>query len=143
MAVVARDADGPPVEGHPFPPSLYVRCDADGAAAYVDWGQDLGADTVAVAYALDDGPEVGGRWLTSGDHQAAGLWSDRPAAEFLDGLLRHSRLRLSVEADGGRLSRTFRLDGLGDASETLRTTCDAKRAEAEGAARGPSLPSDA
>lgn len=103
-------------------PRLVLRCLDAELSVYVDWENYVGGNSVPVAAAIDGGKAGRANWPVSVD--GSRTYYPGPAAAFAKELLGGRTLVMSVSPYGGhRISATFDVADLAQASDALRSAC--------------------
>lgn len=103
-------------------PRLVLRCLDAELSVYVDWENYVGGNSVPVAAAIDGGKAGRANWPVSVD--GSRTYYPGAAAAFAKELLGGRTLVMSVSPYGGhRISATFDLADLAQASHALRSAC--------------------
>lgn len=79
-------------------------------------------DTVDVTYRIGKGKPISVRWDRSTNFKAVGLWSSKPAIQFLKGLPDNQSLFVRVKSRD-TLDATFELGNVSSATSRLREAC--------------------
>lgn len=105
-------------------PTLNLRCKENTTALLVGYGTHLGQGKTQVTYRIDAQPPDREDWLLSTASSSVGLWKGNASIPFVNRLLDAEQLTLEVTPPGSSsVSSTFRVAGLTQAIEPLRTAC--------------------